>query len=203
MFAPNQAQIAILAGGQSRRMGQDKSFVMLNGKPLIQHVIDRLQPLKLDIMLVTNSQTKYAHLGLPMFTDISPGCGSLGGIYTALKRSTTAYVLCVACDMPLLNPDLLRYQIELSPNFDAVIPRVDNQAHNLHAVYARSCHTHIHHQIKIGDLRISNFYQNLRVRYVAETELQLFDRDFLSLANLNTPDDVLMMSYRSQAPRYQ
>ena len=197
MAAVSPVEIAILAGGQSRRMGQDKSFVMLNGKPLIEHVIDRLQTLKLDTMIITNSPTKYAYLGLPTFTDEITGCGSLGGIYTALRRATSKYVLCVACDMPFLDPALLRYQIELSGSFDAVIPKVDDKAHNLHAIYARHCHPYIRQQIETGDFRISNFYRELCVRHISETELQAFDSGLLSLANLNTPDDVIMMSHEA------
>ena len=81
-------QAAILAGGQSRRMGHDKSFLDLNGKPLIQNVIDPLRSLGLDIMLITNTPTLYAHLDLPMFTDELPNNGSLGGLYTALAKAT-------------------------------------------------------------------------------------------------------------------
>lgn len=199
-MAANQIEIAILAGGQSRRMGQDKSFLMFKEKPLIEHVVDRLQTLNLDIMIITNSPTKYAHLELSIFTDEIPGCGSLGGIYTALRRSTSKYVLCVACDMPFLNSALLRYQIELCDNFDVVIPKMDGKAHNLHAIYARDCHPHIRQQIETGNFRISDFYQELRVRYVDDAELQVFDRSSLSLTNLNTPDDVIMMSRDSEAP---
>jgi molybdopterin-guanine dinucleotide biosynthesis protein A len=197
MVAANQIEIAILAGGQSRRMGQDKSFVMFKGKPLIEHVIDRLQILNLNMMIITNSPTKYAHLGLPIFADEITGCGSLGGIYTALRKSTSKYVICVACDMPFLNPTLLHYQIELCGNFDAVIPKINGKIHNLHALYARRCHSHIRQQIETGNFRISDFYKELSIRYVNDTELQVFDPGFLSYANLNTLDDVIMMSRKA------
>ncbi|GAB4333441.1 MAG: hypothetical protein Kow00117_17370 [Phototrophicales bacterium] len=195
MVAASQIEVAILAGGQSRRMGQDKSFVMFKGKPLIEHVIDRLRVLNLNMMIITNSPEKYSHLGLPMFTDEITGCGSLGGIYTALKKSVSSYILCVACDMPFLNPTLLHYQIKLSSNFDAVIPRIDDKAHNLHAIYARSCQLCIRQQIETGNFRISDFYRDLNVRYINKVEIEALDPRFLSLVNLNTPNDVKMMAH--------
>ena len=183
-------QAAILAGGQSRRMGHDKSFLDLNGKPLIQHVIDPLRSLGLDIMLITNTPALYAHLDLPMFTDELPNNGSLGGLYTALVKATAPHVLCVACDMPFLNSALLHWLIALRADYDAVIPVTNATAHNLHAVYARSCLPTILRQIEQHNLRITDFYQSLTVRYVSESELRLYDPDLRSLMNLNTPADV-------------
>lgn len=198
MVAANQAQIAILAGGQSRRMGQDKSFVQLNGKSMIQHVIDNLRQLNLDIMIITNTPTKYAQFGLPLFADEIPGSGSLGGLYTALLQATSDYVLCVACDMPFLNTDLLDYFIRLRAGYDAVIPITDGTAHNLHAIYARRCHSIIRKQIDQGNLRISDFYQPLNVCYVFEPELRIFDSELKSLANLNTLDDLQLVKGKAK-----
>jgi molybdopterin-guanine dinucleotide biosynthesis protein A len=105
----NDITVAILAGGLSRRMGTNKSFVSLAGKPLIQHVIERVSALRLPVMLITNTPEQYAHFDLPMYGDVYPQCGSLGGLYTPLHSSLTDYTLCVACDTPFLNVDLLRY----------------------------------------------------------------------------------------------
>ncbi|MBN8638418.1 MAG: molybdenum cofactor guanylyltransferase, partial [Anaerolineae bacterium] len=129
------AQIAILAGGQSRRMGTDKSFVRLNEKPLLQHVIERVSALQLPLVLIANDPAKYADFGLPVITDVLPNAGSLGGIYTAVQHGDAEYTLCVACDMPFLNPALLRYLLDQATGVDAVVPFVDGTAHALHAVY--------------------------------------------------------------------
>ncbi len=171
-------------------MGHDKSFLDLNGKPLIQHVIDPLRSLGLEIMLITNTPTLYAHLDLPMFTDELPNNGSLGGLYTALAKATAPHVLCVACDMPFLNPALLHWLMGLRADYEAVIPVTNATAHNLHAIYARSCLPTILRQIEQHNLRITDFYQSLNVRYVSESELRVYDPDLRSLMNLNTPADV-------------
>lgn len=75
---------AILAGGQPRRMGTDKSFIVLDGKPLIGHVIDRLKPLAIPMIIITNQPEKYAQFALPLFEDVIPNKGSLGGLYSAV-----------------------------------------------------------------------------------------------------------------------
>src|SRR5438477_6072065 len=96
----NSASVAILAGGGSSRMGTDKSFVKLNGKPLFECVLERVSALGVPIILIANQPDRYAAYKLPTYVDLMPNCGSLGGLYTAIHYSPTASTLCVACDMP-------------------------------------------------------------------------------------------------------
>src|SRR5690348_11953504 len=99
--------VAIMAGGKSSRMGTDKSFVVLVGKPLIEHVIARVSNLGQDeTILITNKPDAYAHLGLSMYGDVIPDKGSLGGIYSAIHHSRSDYTLTVACDTPFVSPEL-------------------------------------------------------------------------------------------------
>lgn len=184
------ADAAILAGGASRRMGRDKSFVLVNGKPMIQHVIEQVSVLALPTMIITNTPEPYAVFGLPCYTDTVPGSGSLGGLYTALAHSSAAYTLCVACDMPFLNPSLLRHLLYLSDGCDAVVPVTDGRSHGLHAVYSQRCLPAVQAQIQTGNLRISELYQTLQVRYVTQDELTTFDPGLRSLRNLNTVADM-------------
>ena len=181
---------AILAGGASRRMGRDKSFVMINGKPMIQHVIDQLGVLELPTAIITNTPEQYSAFGLPCYTDAIPGRGSLGGLYTALLHSSADYTLCVACDIPFLHPGLLRHLLDLREGYDVVVPLTDGRAHGLHAVYARRCQPAMQTQIAAGNLRIVELYRSLRVRYVTEDEVRVFDPALRSLRNLNTLADV-------------
>lgn len=186
----NNLQAAILAGGASRRMGRDKSFVLINNRPMIEHVIEHLSALELATMIITNTPDKYRAFGLPCYTDAIPGSGSLGGLYTALLNSVADYVLCVACDMPFLNAELLRYLIDLRDGYDVVVPMAEGHAHSLHAVYARRCLPAIRAQIETNNLRIVELYRTQHVRYVAEDKLRQFDPVLRSLRNLNTLADV-------------
>ncbi len=113
----------ILAGGKSRRMGRDKAFLDFDGKPLIAHVIERVRALCSDVFIVANDAAAFAHFDTRVVSDVYPGKGSLGGIFSGLQAAREEYALAVACDMPFLNDALLCYLISLVPQFDVVIPR--------------------------------------------------------------------------------
>jgi molybdopterin-guanine dinucleotide biosynthesis protein A len=183
--------IAIMAGGKSSRMGRDKSFVELLGKPMIEHLIGRIQGLGQETILITNRPVDYAHLGLPMFGDVLPEKGSLGGIYTAIHYSANPYTLVIACDMPFVNPDLLRYMIGLADgSYEVIVPRVEGYPEGLHAIYHKACLEPIRQQIEAGRLKVIGFYEDVRVRYLDEPEYQPFDPQRLSFRNINTPQEV-------------
>lgn len=184
--------VAIIAGGKSSRMGTDKAFVKLDDKPLIQHVIDCTANLgQSETLLVTNRLEDYAHLGLPMYTDVQPEKGSLGGIYTALMYAETPLTLVVACDMPFLNPDLLKFMIaKASEDIDIVVPRVDGYPQGLHAVYRKTCLEPIAEQLEANRLKIIRFYDRMRVYYLDEDDYRTYDTDGRSFANLNTPEEL-------------
>ncbi len=185
--------VAIIAGGKSSRMGTDKSFVQLAGRSLIAHIIERVLPLgQAETFLITNKPKSYAHLGLPMHSDVLPEKGSLGGIYTAIYHSQQSYTLCVACDMPFANSELLRYLVDLrkDDSFDVIVPRVESYPEGLHALYSRACLDPIRKRLEADQLKVIGFYADVRVRYVDEAEWQRFDPQGLSFRNINTPDEL-------------
>ncbi len=186
----NDVSVAILAGGQSRRMGTDKSFVKLNDRPLIECVLQQVQTLKLPLFIVTNNREQYETLGYPVFPDVFLGMGSLGGIYSAVHHSSTAYTLCVACDMPFLVPELLRHLIELRHDYDAVVPEVNRRLQPLHAVYSAACLTALKAQLERNELAIYTLFHALNTRVVSQSTLVHFDPDLRSFVNVNTPDDL-------------
>jgi len=173
-------------------MGRDKAFVDLGGKALIEHVIERSADLgQAETILITNKPTQYAHLGLPMYRDILPDKGSLGGIYTALVQAGSPDVLVLACDMPFVNSNLLRYMIEqMDDDIDIVVPTVDGYPQGLHAIYKRTCIEPIAEQLAADRLKIIRFYDRMRVCYLDETDYAAFDPQGRSFANLNTPEEL-------------
>lgn len=189
--------VAILAGGKSSRMGRDKAFVELNGKLMIEHVIERTQAIgQAETILITNRPEDYARFGLPIFADVLPDKGSLGGIYTAIHYSTQAYTLCVACDMPFIQPDLLKHMVSLAQDWDVVVPLVDEYPEGLHALYSRKCLDAIHPRLLAGQLKVVGFYADVRVRYLKEAEYASLDPDATSFQNINTPDDLADVSHQ-------
>jgi molybdopterin-guanine dinucleotide biosynthesis protein A len=118
--------------------------------------------------------------------DLYPNKGPLMGIYTGLLTAESSYGLVVACDMPFLNIELLGYMIELSPGFDAVVPRLgEGKVEPLHAVYSRSCLGSMKTLLEHDQLEVTHLLNKVHVRYVERAECQRFDPQLLSFFNIN------------------
>ena len=183
----------VLAGGKSLRLGRSKALASIGGKSLIERVIERLRPLTSRVLVVTSRE----QVDLPVagkaeiLVDLYPGKGPLGGIYTGLLASQSSPCVVVACDMPFLNVELLRYMIKLSPGFDAVVPRLgEGKVEPLHAIYSRSCLGNMKTKLEHNQLEISRFLDTVCVRYVEQAEYQRLDHHFLAFLNINYQSDL-------------
>ncbi len=184
----------ILAGGSSSRLGKEKHTEVIAGKSLLERTIDQLKPLSNEILIVISTSQSSASFSsyteARTVVDLYPGKGSLGGIYTGLKHSTSFHALAVACDMPFLNSDLLRYLISLCPAFDVVIPVIDDLVEPLHAIYSKNCLPAIEILLKEGNLKVRGLFDSVKVRYVGKEEIDRFDSTHLSFFNINTREDL-------------
>jgi molybdopterin-guanine dinucleotide biosynthesis protein A len=194
MQTPTDIRAAILAGGASRRMGTNKALLRLqrDGPCLIEMVVARLAEAGLSApMLVTNSPHEYAFLGLESVPDDIEGAGTLGGVLTALNHAQTGRVLVVACDMPWLDPDLLRYMLSRPGQYDALVPKWSDHGQTrvepLHAIYSQSSIAPIEQQIKSGNLKASALLHHINVSYLTEAEIREYDPQMKSFFNVNTP----------------
>ncbi len=185
----SEISVAILAGGQSRRMGQDKALLPLGEHLVIEWVLERVMPLSSDLTIVANAPAKYRHFGHRVVGDVYPGKGALGGIYTGIYAARYPHCLVVACDMPFLNTDLLRYLVSLAPSFDVVVPRIEGFPETTHAVYGKGCLEPIRRRLLADQLKIIGFFDDVRVHYVERKDVARFDSSFSSFLNMNTPDD--------------
>lgn len=184
---------AVMAGGQSRRMGYDKSLLEIDGQPLIERVLERLSRVSDDLVVVTNEPNKYAWLAdrvrfVPDAT--GPGKGPLAGIASAIAAAREPAVLVVATDMPFLRVPLLRHLAELAASADVVVPLIEaGRPETLHAVYGRACLAPIERQLATGWYKITAFFAEVRVREVGMEELRCYDPDLRSFVNANTPEE--------------
>ncbi|MGH8071147.1 MAG: molybdenum cofactor guanylyltransferase [Candidatus Entotheonellia bacterium] len=179
----------ILAGGKSRRMGQDKAFLPFGKGQLIERVIEVIQQVTADIILITNTPEQYQRFGLPMFADVIPDAGSLGGIYTGLVSAKTPSSLCLACDMPFVKPDFLRFLCDTADQADVVIPRNAEDFQPLCAVYSQACREPIRQRIEAGRLKITGFFDHVRVRVIEGDLLARYDPHDVMFFNANTPEE--------------
>jgi molybdopterin-guanine dinucleotide biosynthesis protein A len=189
---PNIAAI-ILAGGRSTRLGRDKASEPLLGRPMLQHVIDRVRLLVGEIIVVRARNQR-----LPAIESAAPiriaeddfaSIGPLGGIYSGLMATAAERGLVVACDMPLLSRPLLEEMLQRSSGCDVVMP-VLAYPEPLHAVYGRACIAPIRERIEAGQLKITNFLDAVAVCYMREDECRALDPDLRSFTNTNTEADL-------------
>jgi len=183
----------ILAGGKNLRLGRNKALETLDGKSLIEHVIERVEPLSERILIVT-SREKFdlpVSVKAEMLADLYPDKGPLGGIYTGLAASRSLYNIVVACDMPFLNTELLRYMLGLSRDYDAVVPRLEEgMIEPLHAIYSRDCLDNMKKRLEGNELKVHSFLKTVRVRYIERDESQKLDPELLSFFNINHQSDI-------------
>ena len=180
----------VLAGGKSRRFGTDKALVNLNGRTLLAATVETLLPFCQEVIIVTNSPQAHAHPAARLVGDAFPGKGSLGGVYSGLSAAAASRCLAVACDMPFLNPAVIGYLAALDGDHDVIIPRLHAHVEPLHAIYSRSCLPFMRELLDRGNLKIIDFFPQVRVRYVDGPELEPLDPDHRSFLNINTPQDL-------------
>jgi molybdopterin-guanine dinucleotide biosynthesis protein A len=183
----------VLAGGSSMRLGREKALIDAGGETLIERVVRHLSLVVERIVLVTNDPERYAFLALPMVGDVYPGVGTLGGLHAGLAAIEAPYGLVVGCDMPFLNPALLRHMISLRTGCDVVMPRVGRYREPLHALYARALAGQLARAIEAGQRRVTLALGDAHVCYVDRQEIVRYDPHMTSFFNVNEPQDVARM----------
>lgn len=178
-----QATAIIMAGGDSVRMGQDKSMLPVDGQPMIKYIVDRLRPHFNQILISSSDVSRYSFLGAEVIPDEVAGRGPLGGIASALKASANELNFVIACDIPQVDIDLMKMLLREGKDFDAVIPRTGQSKYEpLFAVYKKSALKAIEEALLSGNNRIIDALGSSKVKYI---DLN----DVLQLKNLNTMDD--------------
>lgn len=184
--------IAIQAGGGSSRMGADKALRPFLGRPLIERIIERLRPAADELFVTTNQPEAYAWLGLPLFTDLKPGRGALGGLLTALAAARGPLVAVVACDMPFASAEILRgaAQLLMEEGADAALPEWQGGLEPMHAVYRRSaCLPAVEAAIDRDLWKAIDWLPQVKVRLLKPDELARWDPAGLAFSNVNTPEE--------------
>ncbi len=184
--------IVVQAGGESRRMGQNKALLPFRGQPLVERVVNRLRPYSDELILTANRPELFQFLGLPSYPDLIPGKGALGGLYTALIAARFPAVAVVACDMPFVNPQLLLAERDelVDGEWDAVIPHSTEGREPLHAVYRKdACLPAIRQALDENRLRMDSWFSDVKVHEMSLEEVSVYDPEFRSFMNVNTPEE--------------
>jgi molybdopterin-guanine dinucleotide biosynthesis protein A len=192
--------IVIQAGGQSARMGENKALKPFLGRPLVQRVIERLAPVADELLVTTNQPEEFVFLNLPLFTDIKPGRGPLGGLYTALVSAKYPIVAVVACDMPFASAPLLVVAAGflVQDKVDVVIAEAAEGFEPLHAVYRReTCIPAIESAMDADQWRVISWFPQVKLRKLTPDELNRYDPESLAFWNVNTPDEFFKAEQRA------
>lgn len=182
--------VVILAGGKSTRMGEDKAFIKLAERALIEYVLAVVRTLSDDIIIVTNNPEKYEPFGSRTVHDLLPRNCSLVGLYSGLRVAIHRHTLVVACDMPFLSAALINYMVNQLDHYDAVIPAYKGYYEALHAIYSQTCIPVIETHLARGNCKITDFFRHIRARYIDDGEVAQLDPEHWSFFNVNNPDDL-------------
>ena len=183
-------------------MGEDKALKTFLGRPLIQRVIERLAPIADEVIVTTNRPEAYAFLGVRLISDLKPGRGALGGLYTAIASAAHPIVAVVACDMPFASATLIEAASKLLAEEEAdvviarVAPRTERAGKSgegyepLHAVYRRAtCLPAIEAAIDADQWKVIAWFPQVKVRVLTQEETKQLDPAELAFWNVNTPEE--------------
>jgi molybdopterin-guanine dinucleotide biosynthesis protein A len=191
MHQATDVTLAIVAGGQGRRLsGAAKGLLVLQGRTVLERLLE-LAPLFAEVLLVANAPEPYARFGLRTVADTVPGKGAPGGVHAALLGARTEWVLAVACDMPFVSPAAVRVLLEArSPELDAVCFTANGRVEPLLAVYRVGLATPWGEALERDNPSLRELLSQCRARLLPEEALRAVDPALRSLVNVNTPEDL-------------
>lgn len=179
----------VLAGGQSRRMGQDKALLAVDGEPLVARVARRLQAVCERVLIASGDRR--LGIGYEEVADARPGRGPLAGIVAGLEASRTPLVAVVAVDMPFADPAVLSYLADAWDREVAVVPAVRGRVHPLHGVYATQGAADLRRCLAHGERQVTAALTKLGARVIGEDGWGRVAADNGRFAtNINRPEDV-------------
>ena len=177
----------VLAGGLGRRMGGvDKGLQLLRGKPMIEHVLERLRPQVGEIVINANQNLdRYKSFRHRVVSDAIGGfAGPLAGLHAGLQAITSELAVTVPCDSPFLPADLVARLHDRLGAHDLAVAKTGEQAHPVFALVRRSVAGNLETFLASGGRKIDAWYATLRVAAVQ------FDDCEDAFRNINTPDEL-------------
>lgn len=194
-YRAHEIAAIVLAGGKNTRMGgRDKAFLIVDGCTVFERTLAVLRQCFAHIIVVTNHPEKFAPYNVEIATDELPSLGPLSGLHAGLGRIRAPRAFVVACDMPFLSPEPIRFLVSRAGNHDAVVPRWNGDIEPLHAVYAAALRPRIAEAVAAGARAVRDLLPGLQVDYVPEEVMRLVRGAEEALRNVNTPEDAARFS---------
>jgi molybdenum cofactor guanylyltransferase len=190
-LVPPTCSGVILAGGLSTRYsGENKAFLDIGGRRIIDVIYEVFASLFHQIIIVTNSPADYLDFNAEIVTDIFPVRSSLTGIHAGLFYATNPFVFVTACDSPFIQKELVEVVLsKIEPHISVVIPETSKGMEPLFAVYSKKCLPAMEQHIKEDKLKIQRMFHRFKVKKITESVLRKKDPELISFFNVNTADD--------------
>src|SRR5215468_7820308 len=164
MAVPEPTTGVILAGGHAARMGgRDKAFAAVDGEPIAVRTVRLFHRLFPQVIVATHRPERFRGLDVETVSDRYRDCGPLAGIHAAMLASRHPWLFVVACDMPGLDADVIRWLLARPRSADAVVPRWDGDVEPLHALYAVQALPVVERCLVTGRHAMRDFLPTVRV----------------------------------------
>jgi len=183
----------ILAGGENKRIPIIKSFIEIEGKPILSRQLECLRRIFKKVFINTNSPELYFSFGVPLFGDIFNKRGPLTGVLSSLISTKEDEVFVIACDMPFINERLIRYILENRGGV-ATIPVFRGRCEPLFSIYTKGIIESGLKRLMEDDISLNRFLKEINVKYIDEDEIALFDSEGRSFININTFEDLSIIN---------
>ena len=183
----------ILAGGLNKRFdGQNKAFIRIGGKRIVDRLLDVYARLFEQIVLVTNDPAAYMDVDALIVTDHYSVRSSLNGLHAGLFSAAHEHAFFAACDTPFVKGALIQKLLDtVTRKADIVIPSTSAGYEPMFAVYRNTCLPAMAWQLERDMLKIQGLFRKVRVKTVEEADLRKVDPELVSFLNVNTPADLL------------
>jgi len=180
----------LLAGGESRRMGQDKATLLFRGKPLWQIQLELLQKLKpAEIFVSARTDPGWRPADVQFVEDDPPSRGALSGLAASITKMRTEHLLALAIDMPFMTENFLRYLCERIAPRVGVVPKIDNHAEPLAAIYSREAERDFRDALSGTDFSLQTLIPHL-VESRKMAEIVITEKEQKLFLNVNEPADL-------------
>ncbi|MGR6836505.1 molybdenum cofactor guanylyltransferase [Syntrophomonas erecta] len=186
-----RASGVILAGGKSSRMKFNKAFAPIGSSTAIEIIIEKFQALFAEILIVSNDPEEYEHLGLKVVTDVYPRRGPVAGIHAGLHHALYSKIFILACDMPFINPSLIRYMLGQLGTHECAIPKIDGCLQPTAAVYSKKALPSFTRSLEEDKLKLILLIEELDLVLIEKEQIQQFGSIQELFFNVNDPDALL------------
>lgn len=183
----------ILAGGESRRMGRDKAWVTLDGKPLIAHAMEKVHRLGVEEVFISGRAGEdYSALNCQVLFDLEPGFGPLGGIERGLHAANSPLLLVLAVDLPHMTTRFLKKMFTRCDRWTGVVPEMNHELEPLAAIYPKRCHALAFEAIA-KSRRAARDFAAACLHERAVRTVPVSAKDAVCFANWNSPTELAVM----------